>query len=223
MDRVRIRIIFALSLCLFAPTVIAEEGVSYGYKYEGQRFWIPLIEIDLAADGSGEVRFKRGESDEIIPLKFKLLPETMARIRQLFTESQFLTSTEEYQSKKDFSHLGWKTLSAQQGERQRSARFNYTQNPAINELADLFRAIATQEIHLFDIETATQYQPLDPPRQIESLENDLRLQNIAEPDRMIGPLRDLAGNDAVPLIARNHAGRLITSIEKKKYKAPTRK
>ena len=214
---------FALSLCAFAAAVTAQPDASYGYKYEGPRFYVSLIEIDLAADGSGEVRFKRSESDEVITLKVKLLSETLARIRQLYSDSQFLGSSEDYQSKKDFSHLGWITLFASEGERQRKARFNYTHNGLINELALIFRAISTQEMHLFDIETATQYQPLDLPRQLEGLENDLRLHNIAEPDRLLGPLRDLAGNDSLPLIARNHAGRIITSIEKKKYKSPMKK
>jgi hypothetical protein len=214
---------FALSLCAFAAAVSAQPDASYGYKYEGSRFYVSLIEIDLSADGSGELRFKRGESDEVITLKVKLLPETIGRIRQLYSDSQFLGSSEDYQSKKDFSHLGWTTLSASQGERQRKARFNYTHNELINELALIFRAISTQEMHLFDMETAAQYQPLDLPRQLESLENDLRLHNIAEPERLLGPLRDLAGNDSLPLIARNHAGRIITSIEKKKYKSPMRK
>jgi hypothetical protein len=214
---------FALSLCVLASTVFAQAGPSFGYKFEGPRFYVSLIEIDLASDGSGELRFKRSESDEVLTLKLKLLPGTIARIRQLYSDTQFLGSTEDYQSKKDFSHLGWTTLSAVQGERQRKAKFNYTHNELINELALIFRGIATQEMHLFDIETAAQYQPLDLPRQLETLENDLRLHNIAEPDRMLGPLRDLAGNDSLPLIARNHAGRIITSIEKKKYKSPMKK
>jgi hypothetical protein len=214
---------FALSLCAFAAAVSAQTAASYGYKYEGSRFYVSLIEIDLSADGGGELRFKRGESDEVITLKVKLLPETIGRMRQLYSDSQFLGSSEDYQSKKDFSHLGWTTLSESQGEQQRKARFNYTHNELINELALIFRAISTQEMHLFDIETATQYQPLDLPRQLESLENDLRLHNIAEPERLLGPLRDLAGNDSLPLIARNHAGRIITSIEKKKYKSPMKK
>jgi hypothetical protein len=211
---------FAIALCFFAAIARAQAAERYGYKFEGPRFTLSLIEVDVAADGSGEVRFKRGESDEIIKLEFKLIPETLARIRQLYRGSQFLSSTEDYQSKKDFSHLGWKTLYARQGDQQREVRFNYTHNEAIEELAAIFRAIATQEMHLFDMDTAAQYQPLDLPDQLISLENDLRLKNIAEPERMLKALRELAGNDSLPLIARNHAGRIIAAIEKKKYKSP---
>jgi hypothetical protein len=133
----------------------ATAEMSFGYKFENPRFvHLPLIEIDLAPSGKGKIRFKRNESDEIIDIEFTLMPATVARIRQLYSETGFLTSTEDYQSKKDFSHLGWITLALHQGERSREARFNYTTNLLIEELATIFRAIATQHIHMFDIENS---------------------------------------------------------------------
>jgi hypothetical protein len=222
------RLLIVLSLLTCASQILAaqdaeEDGASFGYKYEGPRFPLRLIEIDLTATGSGEVRFVRGESDDVIKIKLKLLPATLARINQLYANAQFLTSSEDYQSKKDFSHLGSMTVTARRGEQSRQARFNYTTNEAIKELTDIFRGIATQHIHLFDIETAQQYQQLDLPQQLDYLENDLRAERIAEPEQVLSALRDLAANDALPLIARNHAIRIITSIEKKKFKSPMKK
>ena len=197
--------------------------MSFAYKFENPRFYISTIEIDLTAAGTGELRFKRGESDEIIDRKLKLQPATAARIRTLYQTTQFLTSGEEYQTSKDFSHLGWVSLSARQGERERKVRFNYTANLDIRELADLFRAVATQEMDLFDIEVAEQYQPLDLPRLLETLETDLRLMRIAEPERLLPKLQEIANNDTQPLIARNHATRMMDSIKKGKFKSPIKK
>lgn len=198
-------------------------GVSFSYKFENARFYIPLLEIELPADGSGELRFKRGESDEMVDLKFKLMPATLARVRRLCQATNFLTSDADYQDKKDFSHLGWISISARQGELSRTVRFNYTLNADIRELADIFRGIATQEIHVFDMETAQQYQPLDLPGRLEAVENDLRLERLAEPERMLAPLREIAGDDTQALIARNHAVRIIDGIRKGKFKSPVRK
>lgn len=197
-------------------------GVSFSYKFENPRFYVPLMEIDVRPDSSGELRFKRGESDETLDLKFKLMPATLARIRQLCETSKFLTSDAEYQDKKDFSHLGWISLSAREGESSRKVRFNFTLNPEIRELADIFRGIATQEMHVFDMETAQQYQPLDLPGRLDALENDLRLERLAEPQRMLAPLREIAGDDTQPLIARNQATRIIEGIKKGKYKSPVK-
>jgi hypothetical protein len=229
-------IIFAFCLlpfafCLLCFAAQAQENVDNGksaemkfsYKFENQRFYIPLIEIDLNAKGEGELRFKRGESDEIIDLKLKLLPETVARIRELYEKTRFLETDETYQDKKDHSNLGWVTLTVSLGERQRSARFNYTPNLEIKEVADIFRALANQQMDLFDIETALQYQPLDVPGKIAALDNDLKLERIAEPAQILPALRDIAKNDSAPLIARNHAKRIIEAIEKGKYKSPVKK
>jgi hypothetical protein len=76
---------------------------------------------------------------------------------------------------------------------------------------------------LFDIETALQYQPLDVPRKIDDLENDLKLERIAEPQQVLTTLQDIVKNDTAPLIARNQAKRLIEAIEKGKYKSPVKK
>jgi hypothetical protein len=197
--------------------------VKFAYKFENQRFYIPLIEIDLNGKGEGELRFKRGESDEIIDLKLKLLPETVARLRELYDKTRFLESDESYQDKRDHSNLGWVTLSLSAGGRERSARFNYTPNLDIKQVADIFRALANQQTDLFDIETALQYQPLDVPGKLEVLEGDLRLERIAEPQQVVATLQEIAKNDTAPLIARNHAKRIIEAIEKGKYKSPVKK
>ena len=198
-------------------------GWGVNYKFENKRFYVPVIEIDLAADGSGEVHFQRGESDDQLDHKFKLQPATLARIRQLLEVTRFVEATDEYQADKDFSHLGWVTIAARQGKRQRQARFNYTQNLDIKELADIFRGIATEEIHLFDIETSEQFQPLDLPRLLDAIENDLKLQRITEPERLLTKLQEIANNPTQPLIAQNHARQIVSTIKKGKFKTTMRK
>jgi hypothetical protein len=214
-----------MSVCIVAHGSRLQEpaeGTTFGYKFENRRFYVPLIEIDLASDGTGQLRFKRGESDDVIDLKLQISGRTMAHIRRLLDIAGFLDSTEEYQAKKDFSHLGWVTLRVQHGSRSRSVRFNYTTNSQIKELADIFHGIATTEMHVFDLETSQQFQPLDLPRQLDSLEADLRLERIVEPERLLAPLREIAGSDTLPLIARNQARRIIGSIEKGKIRTPAR-
>lgn len=197
--------------------------ISFRYKFENPRFHLRVIEIDVSASGAGELRFTRGESDEVLDCKVELLPSTIARIRSLFEGSAFLDSKTEYQEKTDMSHMGWITLGAKQGARERTVRFNYTINAQMKELGDIFRAIATQEISLFDIDNAQRYQPLDLPKQLEILENDLRLAWIAEPERVMTVLNEIAGDDTQPLIARNHARRISEAIKKGKYKSPVKK
>lgn len=193
-------------------------NTAFSYKFENRRFYIPLIQVDLDAGGNGHLHFMRGESDDVIDRKFKILPSTMKRIARLLGVTGFLDSKEEYQAKKDFSHLGWMTITVRQGERERTVRFNYTTNQDIAGLAEVFQGIATQEIDLFDLELAVQHQPLDVPRRLDALETDLRLDRVTEPEQLVVRLRELAGDDTMPLIGRNHANRIIKDIEKGKYR-----
>src|SRR5262245_844290 len=201
----------------------ATADMKFSYKFENPRFWIRLIEVDINANGVGVMRFTRGESDEVLDCKVKLLPATLSRIRSLFDLSRFLDSNTEYQDEKDFSHLGWTTLLAKQGSRERKVRFNYTKNLEIKELEEIFRGIANQEIALFDIENAERYQPLDLPKQLEILENDLKLARITEPERLLAVLNEIAGDDTQPLIARNSARRIADAIKKGKFKTPMKR
>lgn len=198
--------------------------ISYRYKFENPRFYIPLIEIDLGSNGTGQLRFRRGESDEVLDLKVKLLPATISRIRELFEATSFLGSDIDYQDKKhQFPHMGWMTLGARQGANERTARFNYTTNVQIKELEEIFRGIASQEIALFDIENAERYQPLDLPKQLEILANDLSLDRITEPERLLTALNEIANDDTQALIARNQARKLVDAIKKGKFKSPAKK
>jgi hypothetical protein len=194
----------------------------FKYVFENPRFYIPWIQLDLSPEGTGSVQFKRGESDDTLERRVKLQPSTLSRIAELIARSGFLTTNEDYQNKRDFGHLGWMTISVNQGGKQRTVRFNYTQNQDVGELADIFRAISNQAITLFDIDLAIQHQPLDLPRMLDSVENELHLERFAEPDQLIPMLRDIAQDDTLPLIARNQATRLVNNIQKGKFKSPVK-
>jgi hypothetical protein len=198
----------------------APSGTSFSYKFENPRFAVSLIEIEVDPIGSGRLRFKRGESDEIIERPLGLSESTMSILDELVSGTGFLTSNENYQAKKDFSHLGWVTISANRGGQQRTVKFNYTTNTEVAEMAAIFRAVADQELDLFDLELAVQNQPLELPNLLDALENDLREGRLANPQQLVKPLRTIAQEDSLPLIARNHANRLIAGIDKGRYKAP---
>jgi hypothetical protein len=201
----------------------SDSDLSFSYKFEGPRFYLKVIEIDLGSNGTGGLRFTRGESDEVLDCKVNLQPGTIARIRQLYELSDFLGTETSYQDKRDMSHLGWITIGAKRGERERKVRYNYTTNAHIKELQEIFLGIAWQEIALFDIDNAERYQPLDLPKQLEILENDLGLERIAEPTRVIAPLKEISVDESQPLIARNHAKRIIEAINKGKFKSPVKR
>src|SRR6185295_8993100 len=74
----------------------ASGEMSFRYKFEGARFYLRSIEIDLGSNGTGILKFIRGESDEVLDSKIALMPATLSRIYQLFEQSAFLSSETAY-------------------------------------------------------------------------------------------------------------------------------
>jgi hypothetical protein len=192
-----------------------DAGARYRYLFENDRFTTPRMEIEFDASGKGHFRFTRKGEPEI-DNQLTVSSSLVARVQGLFSGINFLGSDEDYQFKKDFSHLGQISITAAQGGRERTATFNYTTNESMNQLVDIFRGIATQETRVFEIETVRTNDPISTPAQLRLLESELRSKRIAEPKSLVRLLGEIRQDESVPLIARNHAERLIQLINKGK-------
>lgn len=219
-------ITFLLTLQLSSPAQQVAKAINgasgnnnasarYHYLFENPRFTTPLQEIDFDSQGRGEYRFKKKDQDEMV-LKLDLSAALVSQIRLLFDDLNFLASAEEYQHKKDFSHLGNMTITLSRDGRERTVKFNYTENQSLNRLAELFRGIATQETRMFELEAIRANDAISTPAQLRMLESELKSKHIADPDRFSPVLEEIKLDEGVPLIARNHAERLLQMIKKGK-------
>jgi len=187
----------------------------YSYVFENERFTTQLIEVTFDNSGRGKFHFKRKDGQDVTN-DLKVSSSVVSQIRSLFDESNFLGTDEDYQHKKDFSHLGTVTLGYSDGARERKTSFNYSDNVSMNRLVDLFRNIATQENRVFEIEVTRENDPISMPAQMRMLESELKSKQIADPHQLVSLLEQLKIDEAIPLIARNHADRLLKSIAKAK-------
>jgi hypothetical protein len=103
----------------------------------------------------------------------------------------------------------------EQGTRKRVAEFNWTNNADVSTLASEYRRAADQAIFIFDMSIARQNQPLNAPKLMEVLESLLKREGVSDPKQLLPLLEDLSTDEHVPLIARNHAIRLIKKIRGK--------
>ncbi|HEY8459084.1 MAG TPA: hypothetical protein VIM99_01820 [Blastocatellia bacterium] len=193
----------------------ASAGAHYRYLFENPRFTVPVQELEFDGSGHGKFRFKRKDSDEIVN-KLTVSPEVLAQIQLLFDDLNFLSSAEEYQHKKDFSHLGNMTITYSRGGKERTVKFNYTDNQSMSRLSDIFRNIITQETRIFELETVIANDPISAPAQLRMLENELKSKRVADPHRFDPILKNIKLDEGIPLIARNHADRLLELIRKGK-------
>ena len=218
MYRVIFTSLFVL-LLLLAPLTNFAQGLSlreYKYHFENSRFDTTSVDINISDKGDGQLRFKKRDEDEEVLLAIKLLPDTINRLQRLYDELRFLDTIDNYQANAQLANLGTTTLFLKQGERSRSASFNYTDNRNAMQLTALFRAIENQYRRVEEIKLARQFSPLDLPKQLKNLEEELKRNRIAEPTQIVALLSDISLDDNAPLIARNAAGKLITMIKRGK-------
>jgi hypothetical protein len=192
----------------------AAEAVSYAYEFKQPDFIVSHILVEHDARGRGHVSFKRKGSEEMIVEPFELSPSALSRIQTLWDSLRFLDSEEEYQSDKQFPHMGTMLLSMKRGKRERTVEFNWTSNRDAAALASEYRRAADQTIFIFDITVARENRPLDAPKLMDNLDYLLSRGGLSDPQQLVALLRDLNTDERIPLIARNHAGRLLKKIEK---------
>ena len=143
----------------------------------------------------------------------------MEKLKAIFGTLNFLDSAENYQSPtRDYGHLGNHTVTLRRDSRERVAKYNWTENKDAKALTDEYRKIGEQYVWNFDISVARENQPLEAPSLMDRLDSLIKRDEISDPAQMLPFLKELSNDERIPLIARNHATRMIKDIEKKSRK-----
>ena len=201
-----------------SPAAISEtkgEAVKYTYEFSQPKFVIKRIVLEHDANGRGTVKFERLNEDTPIVEPLELSPAALARINAAWQGLQFLDSSTNYQAEKQFPHLGTMRIGMEQGTRKRVAEFNWTNNSDASTLVNEYRRAADQAILIFDITIARENQPLNAPKLMEVMESLVKRDGLSDPKQLLPLLQDLSTDERVPLIARNHALRIIKKIRGK--------
>lgn len=198
------------------PRETPEPANLYSYEFTQPDFTVPYVLIRHDENGAGTISFKKKGLDEPESDPVILSPRTLSRINAAVAALRFLDSTADYQYLKDYSHLGNVAFTLRQGGRTRTVKFNWTENQDARAIADEYRKIANQYLWQFDVEVARKNQPLNTPQLMDVLDGYLRRNEISDPKQMLPLLGDLSNDERLPLIARNHAARLVAEIDKDK-------
>lgn len=199
-------------------TVDQAQAIKPAYVYEFTRpeFVVPYILIEHDESGRGMISFKKEGLDEPESEPIELSPVTMERLKSAFAALNFLDSTEVYQTPRDYSHMGNISVTYRKDGRQRSVKYNWTDNRDAKAIMDEYRKIGNQYVWQFDMSVSRENQPLNAPSLLDTLDSYLRRNEISDPKQMVPLLQELSNDERIPLIARNHAGRLVQQIGKMK-------
>lgn len=186
----------------------------YFYEFAQPNFLVTKINIEYDEQGKGTITFEKRDFGESVTDPIQLSAVTLEKLKSAYTALDFVNSTENYQFEKDYSHLGVIKLKVKKDGRERTAEFNYTTNKDAKILMDEYRKIGQQYIWIFDINVSRENQPLEAPKLLDTLDGYIKRKEISDPPQMIPFLTQLSNDERIPLIARNHATKIIKQIEK---------
>ncbi|HSE33102.1 MAG TPA: hypothetical protein VLA93_16125 [Pyrinomonadaceae bacterium] len=190
------------------------DATEYTYEFSQPNFHINHVAIEHNQSGKGKIKFTRKNEEAEVVEPFQLSAAATARVLGLWDALKFLESNKDYQSSQHYAHLGVMRIGMKRGEQKRVAQFDWTHDSAAADLVAEYRRAADQAIMVFDLEIARENQPLNAPKLMEGLESLLRRNALSDPKQLLPLLTDLSTDERVPLIARNHAQRLIKQIQK---------
>ena len=201
-----------------APSPVARKTVSdqtnYTWEFAQPQFVVNHIVIEHDALGRGKVSFDRKAEEQTVVEPVELSPAVLEKIDRLWRALNFLDSKEDYQSSKNFAHLGTYKLRMSDGVHERTTEFNWSDNSDAWNLAQEYRRVADQAILLFDINVARENQPLNTPSLLTQMESMYSRNALSDPRQLVPLLKELRTDEHIPLIARNHADRLLKKFEK---------
>ena len=189
------------------------DATKYVYEFAQKEFIVNHIVVEHDALGRGKITFERKSETAPIVEPVELSAAALGRIFGLWTELRFLDSSENYQASKNFAHLGTYKLGMNDGKRERTAEFNWTDNKTTWALANEYRRVADQAILVFNIKLAREMQPLNTPSLLNEMDTLLKRDGLSDPQQLVSLLTEMRTDEHIPLIARNHADRILKKIE----------
>jgi len=195
------------------PQRLADATIRYTYEFNQPAFVVSHIVVQHDSAGRGEITFiQRTETPIVEPIQ--LSATAMGRIFGLWRDLRFLDSNENYQAAKDFAHLGTYKIGMDDGMRRRTAEYNWSDNKTAWALTAEYRHVADQAILVFNLKLAREMQPLNTPGLMTELDSMLTRNELSDPKQLVPLLTELKTDEHIPLIARNHADRILKRIEK---------
>ncbi len=199
------------------PVVTKAYTPTYFYDFDRPGFTYQHISIEHDSTGKGQIALTRDGYDEIWIDPLQLTAKTLENINAALAALNFIDSTESYQfPTRDYSHMGNMTLKLMQGGKERTVKYNWTENKDAKVLMDEYRRISNEYTWRFEIILARQNQPLQTPGLMDAIAGYIDRKEISDPPHLIPFLTELSTDERLPLIARNRATKLIKQIEKAK-------
>jgi hypothetical protein len=183
---------------------------SYCHDYSRGPFETQCVQLDAGA--KGEIKFKRRQA-EAVNLSIQLSDSAREKFLSLLAATNYLEKPDTFESGRKIADLGPKRLTIVLPDGKREGVFNFSLRKDIADLSSFLEALLNQETLTFDLTNAIQFERLSIPKRLEQVENELRSNRIADPERLIPVLERIEKDQQIMNYARTHAGRIKKQIE----------
>jgi hypothetical protein len=199
-------------VAVFLSLLMLADFSSFTYCHDNTRgpFEAQCVQLDAAA--KGEIHFKR-RGAETINLPIELSDQAREKFVSLLTATNYLEHPETFESGRKIADLGAKRLAVELPSGKREGTFNFSMRKDITDLSTFFEALINQETLGFDITNAMQFERLSIPKRLEQVENELRANRIADPERLIPLLEKIEKDQQIMNYARTQAGKIKKQIQ----------
>ncbi|HMD31627.1 MAG TPA: hypothetical protein VKG84_06940 [Candidatus Acidoferrales bacterium] len=114
--------------------------------------------------------------------------------------------------KRRIANLGEKTFRYEKGGEVNEVKFNYTLNSKANQLLQIFEGLVREQEDLAVLQRRMKYDRLGVNEALVQLDDDVRHQAVAQPERFLPLLEQIAGDSKFLEIARQKARALVDTI-----------
>jgi hypothetical protein len=204
-----------ISFAILVSFLTLADFSNFTYCRENSRGPYELQCVQLDSSAKGEVKFKRREADTV-SVQIQLSQAGRDRFLAALAATNYLDQADTYESNRKVADLGRKRLTIEMPSGKREASFNFSERREVMDLSAFFENLINQETIGFDVDNAIQFDRLSIPKRLDQIENELRANRIADPERLIPMLDKIEADQRVMNYARTRAGKLKKQIQTRK-------
>ncbi len=169
--------------------------------------------IQIVVEKTGDAVYQEAVDDDL-PLKFKLTPDETAHLYDLAAKLDHFKRPLESGLKVAF--MGAKVFRYTDGADKTEAKFNFSEDPAAQELQDWFERMAESAQRRIELERTVKYDHLGVDQALNGIEQAFEGGRVVAPEQYLPMLDRVANNETYMHQARAKAAELAEFIRRGK-------
>jgi hypothetical protein len=184
------------------PPVVATVTFSLDFPHSDPEHY------SISVDFNGHGRYESGAGNDSYSSEFEVSPASREKLFALTEQAQFFSGNVDSGNRK-LAFSGTKTLTYHDGQHDQTARYDYSNLPAVRELTVLFQSMAGTLEYGRRLVYDHRYQKLALDDELKRMEAQVRNNELSELQTVAPLLQQIADDTSVMNVVRARARELI--------------